>query len=1136
MREYGDTEKLFPGLTSNVKVSVRQLLDVLFLNADEPVLLVDPFTLTILAHNQLADKQLGFDGFPVSISEVLVPSLNTDVINKFLQKKKCFEYECKIKLKKAHLNSSVKISPLALNDRQLWVIRLTIPKTIAETYQETEKRLSVIFESINEMVYNVSIDRDGNRKMEYISPQIEQIFGFTAKEYAHIAANPIVEYYHPDDLEKVNRIADRLKVAGSDEVISVQYRFRPKFDSHYIWVEEKIFPKYDDNGWCIAGFGLLRNIDDRKKVETRLKDSEERFRMLSDATQEGIVLSDAGRIIDTNDQFARMFGYKPREVIGMDMDRLMDDKAYKEKEVEKMIYRGSDDAFVTGGKKKNGDEIILQSQVRHMSYEGRQVKVSVIFDITEPIRREEQLAKSKESFRNLVHYSPNGILIHFDGLVAFSNPAALNLLGYNHTEDILGKHISQLVLPEYKDLIERRLEIMKTKGGVEFQEVRILRPDQTEIEVGIQSVKTTFDGCAATQVILLDLEYQKQLDREQLRAQLAEENNRRLAEEIRERKRAQKMLQETQKFARSIIDSSLDMIMASSFNDGITEFNLAAIKQYGYSTDEIKGKDSLILYANKAEYKRVQLAMKEKGAFSGEIQNRKKDGTLFTSYLAASYVRDQDGEIRGAMGVSRDITESLQNQKKIQEQSGKIKAIFESSTHLIWSVNKEKRLTSFNKNFSDTMYDMYHFNPSLNHRLIPDKSYITREYNRLWNRKYNAALKGRSQHFETSITDEKGNIKWLEIFLNPIYDAEENIQELSCIGQDITYKKMAERKIKDQAAKINSIFESTSHMMIWTLDKKMEITSYNKNFSTSCERLMNIKVEIGIDYRDVIGRFMVKEEFDVMNTYVKSALQGKPQMFEVRFIGNHGEDIWMEAFLNPIFLEMGKVREISCLAHEITEKKRTEKQIKQSLKEKEVLLKEVHHRVKNNLQVISSILNLQSSYVKDKNTLEILKESQNRIKSMSFIHESLYQTKNFSSIDFSDYILNLSKNLVHSYRVYNDLVDLNLDFDKVYLNLDQAIPCGLIINELVSNALKYAFGEEEEGEIYISFREREEEVIMKVEDTGIGLPEGFDYRNTDSLGLQLVVTLVEQLDGNIALRSKEGTGTKYLITFKKLTN
>ncbi len=223
--------------------------------------------------------------------------------------------------------------------------------------------------------------------------------------------------------------------------------------------------------------------------------------------------------------------------------------------------------------------------------------------------------------------------------------------------------------------------------------------------------------------------------------------------------------------------------------------------------------------------------------------------------------------------------------------------------------------------------------------------------------------------------------------------------------------------------------------------------------------------------------------------------------------------------------------EVIVICRDVTDKVEFESRLIESVKEKEILLKEVHHRVKNNLQVISSILNLQSSYVEDEKTLEIINESQNRIRSMSYIHESLYQTKDFSSINFHAYITNLVQNLVHSYQLFSGKTKLNLDVAKVKLALDQAIPCGLILNELVSNSLKYAYPEGEGGEIQIEIKEKGKEVQIRVEDFGSGLPEGFKIEESDSLGLGLVDTLVDQLDGELIL--KTDNGTKYLIIFDK---
>jgi two-component sensor histidine kinase len=213
-----------------------------------------------------------------------------------------------------------------------------------------------------------------------------------------------------------------------------------------------------------------------------------------------------------------------------------------------------------------------------------------------------------------------------------------------------------------------------------------------------------------------------------------------------------------------------------------------------------------------------------------------------------------------------------------------------------------------------------------------------------------------------------------------------------------------------------------------------------------------------------------------------------------------------------------------------TEEVENENKLIESVKEKEILLKEVHHRVKNNLQIINSILNLQSSYLTDPKILEIITESQNRIRSMSYIHESLYQTKNFSSINFKDYIDNLITNLVYSYRVGSNVI-INKDIQDIDLPLDYAIPCGLILNELVTNALKYAYPNNKKGMVNISILKNNENLIeMYIADNGIGLPKDFSIESTETLGLSLVHTLVDQIDGKLSVKNE--VGTKFLIIFE----
>ena len=218
------------------------------------------------------------------------------------------------------------------------------------------------------------------------------------------------------------------------------------------------------------------------------------------------------------------------------------------------------------------------------------------------------------------------------------------------------------------------------------------------------------------------------------------------------------------------------------------------------------------------------------------------------------------------------------------------------------------------------------------------------------------------------------------------------------------------------------------------------------------------------------------------------------------------------------------------IATDITERKKAEEQIKQSLREKEALLREIHHRVKNNLAVISSLLGLQAESVTDESLRRSLQETQQRMKSMALVHEHLYQKKDFSRINYKDFIIDVIKELESIYHKPNGTIEIKFNIEDLTLDIDAAIPCSLIINELVTNAYKYAFPDNRSGELGISFAKEDDAYILTIKDNGIGLPEDVDYRNSNTLGLQIVNVLCKQLRGTLQMRVDRGT--EAVITFR----
>lgn len=215
---------------------------------------------------------------------------------------------------------------------------------------------------------------------------------------------------------------------------------------------------------------------------------------------------------------------------------------------------------------------------------------------------------------------------------------------------------------------------------------------------------------------------------------------------------------------------------------------------------------------------------------------------------------------------------------------------------------------------------------------------------------------------------------------------------------------------------------------------------------------------------------------------------------------------------------------------DIAERQQVEEALKAALHEKELLLKEMYHRIKNTLQVISSLLSLQAGSIEDPQVRKIFQDSQTRIYSMALIHEILQRSRDLARIDLADYLQSLVAELCRSYGTEAQRITIQTQFEEVWVSTDTAIPCGLILNELLSNAFKYAFPEDRQGDIRMALRaDPGQEVTLMVRDTGVGLPDGLDFRDTDSLGLQLVCLLAEQLGGTIAL--ERSGGTAFTVTF-----
>ncbi|OPY36085.1 MAG: sensory histidine kinase AtoS [Methanoregula sp. PtaU1.Bin051] len=353
-------------------------------------------------------------------------------------------------------------------------------------------------------------------------------------------------------------------------------------------------------------------------------------------------------------------------------------------------------------------------------------------------------------------------------------------------------------------------------------------------------------------------------------------------------------------------------------------------------------------------------------------------------------------------------------------------------------------------------------------------------------------------------------------------------QANAALVSEVSQRKLAEESLQRALSLLNAAIESTADGIL-VVDMEGRIASFNRQFtqmwkipdSVLAARDDNMAINYVLSQLKDPDRFLSKvkelysqpsnESFDTLEFLDGRIFErySKPQVIGQSIVGR----VWS--------------------FRDVTDQKRAERRLTESLKEKEMLLREVHHRVKNNLQIIVSLLNLQSRYIRDENVLSAIKDSQSRVRVMSLVHEKLYRSKDLSGINLEDYIGFLATSLFHFYGTNKSLVALSVDVKESLVDINTAIPLGLIINELVSNALKYAFPGGRKGEVRIATETEDNILTLTISDNGVGMPPEIDWKNTDSLGLQLVNSLVEQLDGSIDLIRKNGT--TYIIRIQRQT-
>ncbi|MBT8385889.1 MAG: PAS domain S-box protein [Ignavibacteria bacterium] len=586
-------------------------------------------------------------------------------------------------------------------------------------------------------------------------------------------------------------------------------------------------------------------------------------------------------------------------------------------------------------------------------------------------------------------------------------------------------------------------------------------------------------------------------------------------------------LQQDLSLYRRIFNNSYDCIAILNSEGEYVEQNTAHQKFFGLSNFDIIGETPSVIFGEE-KFRKIQESLIKKGTHTEEIHVTGKDGNvLITNFSAFALRKNNLGPVNYVYNL-RSVTIDQNADEELKKSENKYKQLIEKSLQAIIII-QDSKIVYTNKSFSGisgySIEELLSFTPNETVNLVhPDDQEM------IWGnlRKRMDGLEI-PPHYQFRGISKDGITKILDLYASDTeFEGKPAIQGFIL---DITDQVEAQKSIDKRTKFIETILNN--------LPLGIAVNEINSGKSTFINK----------EFQEISG--WTKKEIPNLRKLFKKALNNpdkgknisnkirsdikekKPENLfwdNIELESKAGDKKYLSAKTIPLYDQ----DLIILTVQDITERIIADKQIQNSLKEKEILLREIHHRVKNNLQTISSLLDLQAESINDSAALEAFRSSQSRIRSMALIHERLYKSENLSRIKAQEYIKNLTDYLEATYDSQAGNIKLKTNIQNILLNLDTAIPCGLIINELVSNSMKYAFPEDQAGTIEVSLLvSSADNISLSVRDDGIGIPADITVKNSPSLGLQLVYLLAKQINGTLI--TERENGTKVEIIFSKLS-
>ncbi len=840
---------------------------------------------------------------------------------------------------------------------------------------------------------------------------------------------------------------------------------------------------------------LEKELADLRKSQKQPEESEDQFKNIVELSPIGTVIVDLrGKVTFANKAFFEAIGFAKEEIIGKKFTKL---PHLRKKDIPRYIKIFN--SLITGRRPKafkvewiHKDGTTHTSEVQ-VSFLKKKRKISGIIsiarDITEQETALEFLNQNEKKYSNLFHQSNDAIFIHdLDGNILDVNKKAQELFAYGKSE-MLALKIHEIHPKSEHEKSKKAFKLIGKKGYVDF-ECLFKKKNGDAFPAEVSSSLFEVEGEKLIQGVVRD---------------------------ITERKLAEEALRKSEMRYRALFEFANDAVFIMNLQGEQILVNNKAADMLGYSIEELSGKSFKDIVASH-EYEDAK--EKLEGLIAGKSYKpyeriaRRKDGSDFPVEITATLIRNLEGEPLFIQSVVRDISDRKKAEVKLKESREMYRTLVETSPDAVTVTDLEGKITYVSRK----TLQIHGFDTSEEVTGKSAFSLIAPEDHERAGKNLKKALEGGAVKDLEYILVRKDGTRFIgELNASVIKDVKGEPKAFIAISRDITERKMAEQELSDSEKKFRSVVENAN-------DAIYIITSQGFQYVNSAfERLTGYSSKEILEETFDLWSIIHAEDVKMIRDREKARRVGKevPSRYEFRILAKDGTTKTVE----PATVQIGEKGETKVVGilRDVTDRKMAEEKIKASLREKDVLLREINHRVKNNMQVISSLLRLQSRSIRDPHLVEMFKESQNRIRSMALIHEKLYQTEDFAGINFAQYIRSLTVHLFHTYKVNPNIIRMSTEVEEVFLDINRAIPCGLIINELVSNSLKHAFPDNKKGEVFIKLSSNAQKTKLVVSDSGIGLPANLDMKEPETLGLQLVCDLVKQVEGTIRLDRTKGT-------------